>query len=298
MDELFNNLAATTRNKRINYLHNIGVNSLTDYDVLKDYNNIMLKYVLNSDNVGTQSTKIFHIIEFLKHTNDKQLLNIYIELMKPLKKEYTEKQNDTSTMVKSDRYIPLQKLQEDLVKQSPNDTNLKNYQDYLLMCLYILNPALRNDYHNLKIVKKAADIKKEYNYIVITPRVIYVYLNKFKNHKSIGSIRINLTEYTQKIIRNLFKIYRDKLDIQPPSLFNHISLTMVKPLSEDALLQHVISVSKKYFNQPLSINDYRHIWEIYYQNDINYKKLNLNEREALHKTLLHSMDAALRYNRV
>jgi hypothetical protein len=62
--------------------------------------------------------------------------------------------------------------------------------------------------------------------------------------------------------------------------------------------KRVKTVSEQYFMKPLSINDYRHIWEISIQNDEHYNKLNLNDREALHKQLLHSMNTALKYNRV
>ena len=310
MNNLFSKVADTTRKARINYLNKIGVNSTTDYDVLLDINNIINNYVLDSANVNTQATRIFHIIEFLKEVEQVPLLNEYSNLMKQIKQSSIIKQNDTSTTDKSDRYIPLKELQETLINSNPytninsillqkdfSRNMIKVYQDYLLMCLYVLNPALRNDFHNLKIITKASDLTKEDNFLVINARSVYIYLNEYKNSKSMGAVRIDLSNYTINIIRNLFKMYK-KLKIVPTTLFNHISKLVVEPMTEDAMKKRVKFVSNQYFNIPLSINDYRHIWEIAIQNSDEYKNLNLNDRETLHKQLLHSLNTALKYNRV
>jgi hypothetical protein len=310
MNNLFSKVADTTRKARINYLNKIGVNSTTDYDVLLDINNIINNYVLDSANVNTQATRIFHIIEFLKEVEQVPLLNEYSNLMKQIKQSSIIKQNDTSTTDKSDRYISLKELQETLINSNPytninsillqkdfSRNMIKVYQDYLLMCLYVLNPALRNDFHNLKIITKASDLTKEDNFLVINARSVYIYLNEYKNSKSMGAVRIDLSNYTINIIRNLFKMYK-KLKIVPTTLFNHISKLVVEPMTEDAMKKRVKFVSNQYFNIPLSINDYRHIWEIAIQNSDEYKNLNLNDRETLHKQLLHSLNTALKYNRV
>ncbi len=306
MNTLFQNIAATTRKSRISFLNKIGVSSVDDYSVLLDVNNIMEKFILDSPNVNTQATRIFHIIEFLKVVDNKPVLNIYTNLMKKIKEASIQKQNDTSTTDKSDRYIPLKELQIQLVNKNPypnfsianvSRNMIKAYQDYLLMCLYVLNPALRNDFHNLDIITKAANLKEEGNFLVVNPRALYIYLNEYKNSRSMGAVRINLTDYTVNIIRNLFKIYK-ALKIKPITLFNHISEKKVELMTEDAMKKRVKFVSEQYFMKPLSINDYRHIWEIAIQNDDSYKNLNLNDREALHRQLLHSMNTALKYNRV
>ncbi len=309
MDKLFSNVSETTKKARINFLKKIGVESIDDYSALIDVNNIMNNYILDSKNVNTQSTRMFHIIEFLKALDVKPLLAKYTNLMKDIKEASIKKQNDTSTSDKSDRYeTPLIDLQIQLINKDPypsyTSSNaslnaIKIYQDYLLMCLYVLNPALRNDFANLKIVNKASDLKKEGNYLVVTPRVIYIYLNEYKNSRSMGSVRIDIDGYTTKTIRNLFNMYKT-LKKNPSSLFNHINMndSSFEAISEDALKKRVKSVSNYYFNKPLSINDYRHIWEIAIQNDDGYKNLNLNDREDMHRKLLHSMNTALKYNRV
>jgi len=306
MSQLFQNIAGTTRKARINFLDKIGVKSTDDYSVLLDVDNIMNNYVLDSSNVNTQSTRIFHIIEFLKAVDNKPVLAAYNNIMKQIKEDSIKKQNDTSTTDRSDRYMPLDELQLKLVNKNPypnfsvanaSRNMIKAYQDYLLMCLYVLNPALRNDFHNLEIISKAAKLEDKGNFLVVNARALYIYLNEYKNSRSMGAVRINLTDYTIGVIRNLFKIYK-ALNITPTTLFNHVSEKKVEPMTEDAMKKRVKTVSEQYFMKPLSINDYRHIWEIAIQNDGHYNKLNLNDREALHKQLLHSMNTALKYNRV
>lgn len=306
MNQLFQNIAPTTRKARINFLDKIGVKSTDDYSVLLDVDNIMNDYVLDSANVNTQATRIFHIIEFLKAVDNKPVLAAYNNIMKQIKEDSIKKQNDTSTTDRSDRYMPLDELQVKLVNKNPypnfsvanaSRNMIKAYQDYLLMCLYVLNPALRNDFHNLEIITKAAKLEDKGNFLVVNARALYIYLNEYKNSRSMGSVRINLTDYTVSVIRNLFKIYK-ALKITPTTLFNHVSEKKIEPMTEDAMKKRVKTVSEQYFMKPLSINDYRHIWEIAIQNNDNYNKLNLNDREALHQQLLHSMNTALKYNRV
>ena len=306
MNTLFQNIAPTTRKSRINFLNKIGVNSVDDYSDLLNVNKIMNEYVLDSPNVNTQATRIFHIIEFLKVVDNKPVLVAYTNLMKQIKEDSIKKQNDTSTTDKSDRYMPLNELQVKLVNKNPypnfsvanaSRNMIKTYQDYLLMCLYVLNPALRNDFHNLELITKASKLEDKGNFLVVNARALYIFLNDYKNSRSMGSVRINLTDYTVAIIRNLFKLYK-ALKITPTTLFNHVSEKKIEPMTEDAMKKRVKAVSEQYFMKPLSINDYRHIWEIAIQNDDGYKNLNLNDREALHQQLLHSMNTALKYNRV
>ena len=307
MNSLFTTIAPTTRKARLNFLTKIGVKGLNDYDQLNDVHDTMNKFIFDSPNSNTQSTRIFHIIEFLKAVDDKPLLAQYSANMKAIKEASIKKQNDTSTHDREERYqIPLRDLQITLLNKNPYPNfNLQNasrnmikaYQDYILIAMYVLNPALRNDLHNLSIIGKAGDIKETGNYLVVNPRALYIYLNEFKNSRSMGSVRIELTDYTKQLVRNLFKIYR-KLKLPIKSLFNHISANKIEPMTEDATKKRIKYVSNQYFAKELSINDYRHIWEQSIQNDESYRHLNLNDREALHKQLLHSLNTALKYNRV
>lgn len=307
MDSLFNTIAPTTRKARINFLSKIGVNSISDYASLSNVDNIMNKFILDSENVNTQATRIFHIIEFLKAIHNDDLLKLYNDKMKTIKEASIKKQNDTSTRDRADRYeTPLENLQTILLSKNPYPNfniqgaslgMIRAYQDYILLVMYVLNPALRNDLHNLSIINKRADISETGNFLIVNPRALYIYLNEFKNHKSMGSIRVDLTDYTKQLIRNLFKIYK-QLKLKPISLFNHVSKIRIEPMTEDAIKKRVKFVSNQYFSKELSINDYRHLWEISIQKNDEYKNLNLNDREAIHKKLLHSMNTALKYNRV
>jgi len=306
MDNLFSNLSPLTKMNRINYLRKHGVLGLTDYEVLKDIDSIMA--IVNTSTVPTtRSTRISHFIEFIKLTGDKDLLDMYLEKRDAIMKSAIEHVNNTATKVKADRYeVPLSARQEQLMsknkfkvfdKTKASLSVIRDYQDYLLMCLYVMEPPIRNDYGGLIVVKKTADIKPTGNYLVITAKVIYLYLNEFKNKKSFGSTRVNFTKQTQAIIRNLTHLYKElKLDM--PSLFNHVSSVKVEPMSEASMRERVKHVSNQYFGKPLSINDYRHLHEIAIQSDPDYAKLSLAEREKQHAKLLHHTPVAMTYNRV
>lgn len=307
MDSLFGNVAPTTRSARLRFLAKAGVVWPDNYESLRDVSSTMKNMVLSSQNPNTQATRIFHIIEFIKEVGDQPLLAEYTKLMDSIKKASIRKQNDTSTTDRAERYqIPLKDLQVMLVNKHPvpkfveRDSSIsmiKAYQDYLLMAMYVLNPALRNDLHSLIIVHKAADVSTEGNYLVVAPRSIYLVLNEYKNSRAMGQVRIDLIDYVKTLIRNLFRLYKH-LKLTPRSLFNHVSKAKVEPMSEDATKTRIKTVSKQYFGIPLSINDYRHLWEQSIQNSDEYKNMDLNDREAMHKKLLHSLNTALRYNRV
>jgi hypothetical protein len=317
MDGLFNNVSASTKKARIRYLYKIGVKDIHDYPKLYDVTDIVSKYVFDSENVNTQNTRIFHIIEYLKSINKPVLLIKYEQIMRIIKSNSIKKQNDTKHTDKSrERYIELKELQSKLIKLNPlpifNMSHIKRdtinkfhltklYQDYLLLCFYILNPPLRNDLAELKLVRKKADIvDKKTNYIVISTRRIYIYLNEFKNSKSMGPTEINISAYVVQIIRNLIKLFKYTYpDESIDTLFHKVGeKKKFEARTEDNLRKRIQTISKKYFEIPLSINDYRHIWEIDIQSAADYNNMTLNEREDLHKQLLHNLNTALRYNRV
>ena len=308
LKSLWPTIAETTSKARASYLIKLGLKQDSaghiDYSVLRDVDSTMSK-VKDSENVNTRATRIFHIIEFLKKTDDSSLLDVYTELMKSIKESSNQAQmnNTLANDPRADRYVQLSELQDILISKEAmtlaNSNGIKSFQDYLLMCLYVLNPALRNDFHSLKIVSKAADLTAGHNYLVINPRACYVYLNEYKNAKSNGAVRVNLSAYTVSIIRKLMALHKAS-GYKPQVLFNHVSTKKreISPMTEDALKKRVKFVSEVYFSIPLSINDYRHIWEIYIQSSDEYRNLSIADKEALHAKLLHRLNTAIKYNRV
>jgi hypothetical protein len=312
MENLFLNNSFNTRKERIRFLIKIGITDLNNYDVLNDINNIFNTYILNSNSNGTQKTRIFHIIEFLKLTNNNDLLEKYRKKAEPIiNNAINDEKSNTTT--KQDRYIKLQDIQKKLLEQIPDIITVKKFeklkyneqinyvnklQDYILLSLYIFTPAIRNNYWTLNIIKykKDIDTSTNLNYMILNQTHVYIYLQNYKNVSALKSIKIDIDKETQKLIKLYMKLLEILLNEKPKHFLYHISLKKIEPAKENATKTKIIDLSKKYFNIPFSINDYRHMWEIYIQNSEEYKKMTYKQKEKLHNKLLHSIDTALKYN--
>ncbi len=313
MNNLFNNISINTKQERLRFLKKIGVNDLNDYEVLYDIDNIFNNFILTSNSKGTQKTRIFHIIEFLKLTSNNDLLELYKEKAQPIIKQAIDKEKSNITN-KEHKYIKLEELQNKLLSSKPDIITIKQFeklkyneqiqfanklQDYILLSLYVFTPAIRNNYWTLNIIKKQSDYKDKndnLNYMIINNVTVYLYLQSYKNYNSLGAMKIEIHKSTQKLIRLFYKIMNILLQSEPNNFLYHISLNKIEPLKENATKSKIIELSNKYFNSPLSINDYRHIWEIQIQTSDEYKNMSYKEKEKIHNKLLHSIDTALKYN--
>lgn len=314
MEQLFANVSSITRKCRIGYLKSIGVVSPTNYDVLKDIQAIKSK-IESSNNPKTRATRVFHITTFLELVGDTKLLQPYTKLMSRYKNESINAQLDNTIAndKKADRYTDIEDLQKMLLiskpklVQTPTLKDIKTFQKYLLLSFYVLQPPIRNDLANLTIVSAKKHMKDRINYLVITPRVIYVYLYKFKNSSSFkDGVRVDLDDEIKDSIRYVMKLYK-QLKLTPLTLINSFVLqsktqaireSEISPASENAIQKMITRYSKELFPTQMSINDFRHAWEIKLQNSEEYKHMSLAQREQEHKKLLHSTTAALTYNRV
>jgi hypothetical protein len=314
METLFNNIANSTKKERLRFLSKIGIISPTSYESLYNVNDIIKNDIKATENISTQKTKVFHIIEFLKAIDNKELLEEYIKKTKDIIQSAFEKAKSNKTD-KDDRYVNLKDLQEKFISLEPEKLSttaflklsdnakvsyINKLQSHTLLSLYIINPPLRNNFYNLKIVYKKSDAKEDgsTNYLIITTRVVYIFLQSFKNVKSIGSTSVELNNYCTNFIRLNVKLLQYMFNKKPETLFYHISRKKIEPLGESAVKNKIISTSETYFNIPLSINDYRHIWEIDIQNNSKYKNLTFLEKEKLHNKLLHSVSTGMQYNSI
>ena len=312
MDNLFLDKSDNTRKERIRFLTKIGVIDLNNYDVLNNIKNIFDTYILESKSHGTQKTRLFHIIEFLKLTNNDNLLEQYKKNSQSiiLQAKDNEKSNTTS---KQDTYMKLEDLQKKLLTYQPNIITVKKFerlkyneqisyinklQDYILISLYTFTPAIRNNYWTLNVInyKKDIDQNSNLNYMIWNQAHVYLYLQNYKNSKSLGSIRIDIDKITQKYIKLYLKLLESLLNEKPKYFLYHISLKKIEPSKENATKFKITDLSEKYFNKSYTINDFRHMWEVYIQNSEDYKSMTYKQKEKIHNKLLHSIDTALKYN--
>ena len=289
---MFSTLSTATRNARIKFLNKLGVYNESDTDKLANVDHIMKTFVLDSKVPTTRKTRMFHIIEFLKLAKAQDLKERYEALLNDIIQSANTYASDTSTQARAQRYTyTMDSLREMMMKHYPNPSitkkskkelisAIKQVQDWLIVAMYVFQPPLRNDFANLILINKKADIKEQGNYLVKNPRALYIYLNEFKNAKSMGSQKIELADIIKDRIRLLFRAYT-KLKIQPKSLFNRIDAQedSAEPLTERAVKGVIQRVSKRIFDPeskghgPQSINDFRHIAEIEIQHEPGYAVL-------------------------
>ena len=311
-----------TMRDRIGYFNKRKIGENNYLEVLDKDRDELLK---ESDKVESNRSHCFHIIAFLKHVKlmDK-LDDKTLEKVDELEKYYKAKGDELfkeaqklRLLNKGNKYMKLEDLQDILKKKEPTMEipikvdkllpkkeydeykNLyKYYENYCILCMYVFQPAIRNDFYQMKIVYNKKDINTTDNFILISPRSIYLYLNKFKTKDNFGSVRLELNQFTVKQIRNMLKL-RKALGYTTESLFNHVTAKAITPIqTPTAFINRLGNNSYKFFGKKYTINIYRSIWETSIQHDPNYQNLSLEERENIHKQLLHHTSVALSYNRV
>jgi hypothetical protein len=311
LNNMFNDISTTSKKARVSFLNKVDLNNLNNVDkTLNDYVN-------TSDNIGTQYNRIKHIFKYLEESkSSNELYNKYKKIGDDLSNQIHIKRdsNNLENDKKSERYIELSDLKIKLLSHYPtvslkelkknnrvNEfiTSINKLQDFLLISLYVNNAPLRNDYADINIVsskKVTTDTKK--NYMVLNNKSVYIILNVYKNSERINNqYKIEISKYNIKLIRLLKSLYKI-IDYPFQFLFNHISRNKIEKSTDTSLVKRIPILSTRYFGKPLSINDYRHIYEMELQHSERYKNMNIIEREHEHQLLLHSTSEAMRYNRV
>ena len=311
LNNMFNNISTTSKKARVSFLNKVDLNNLDNVD------KILLDHINTSNNIGTKYNRIKHIFKYIEESNPSNpLYNKYKQMGDELSNQIHIKRdtNNLENDQKSERYIELSDLKIKLLslypkfslKELKKNNNMNEFihtinklQDYLLISLYVNNAPLRNDYADINIVsskKAATDTKK--NYMILNNRSVYIKLNVYKNSERINKqYTIEISKYNIRLIRLLKALYK-YIDYPFEFLFNHISRNKIEKSTNTSLVKRIPILSVSYFGKPLSINDYRHIYEMELQHSERYKNMNIIEREQEHQLLLHSTSEAMRYNRV
>lgn len=302
---------------------------------------IVMRHVRNSTNLGTQRTRLMHIIKTIDadptKTVPKAVKDYYgrlaAKLKDPVKKiENTNIMNETQ----KERFLSLSGLKSRLeskiyalfndyelpVAQNISDMTIdkfsiannrdkniytfaKRLQEICFVGCYILQPALRNNYVGLTLTRRAIGLKKDQNYMIVNVNPkdrsmfkIRLVLNHFKNVKHMGQQTIhldpNLSTLLSIWINLLEKLYPEK--VSSPFLWSiNAKGKMVLSDSEASAARQLPRIGEKLFGKPLSVNDYRHIHEIYIQNADGYNRMSVQEQTDLHAQLLHSHGTAKKY---
>lgn len=189
-------------------------------ECLTDYDKVM-KYINSLEKMTTKKNKLTAVVVALDSCEaDEKIINKYKDALKKTNDDYNlflNKQIKTETQKKNwIEYSELVRIANDLlnlVKAFKNKDNITKMEyDVLQKCVLIqthIEFPLRNDLAEVKIIKnddynKLKDKQTE-NYLVVQdkPSKMTFYFNHFKNHKSLGSLKMPVP----KKLVNLYKIY-------------------------------------------------------------------------------------------
>lgn len=313
LTNLFPTKSPITNRNRISFLTNreIEVSSTNRLGRLQD-----VKYIislLNSKSVGSFKTYLFHILEYLKAIGNTELYDEYNQYKDPIvKKAFAQSDDNKHNSYSLNMYIPYEEVNKkfnESFKSLINEINNLNIDEltpailnevvnYMLLSLYINQPPIRNDFAKCKIISNKKSITDKGNYFLITSKTMYFYLNEYKNKKILGSVRINISKVNQQYLRYYLALIKKIYKHLPEYIFNNYKQTDIVPLTEEPIIKRLMKLSNHLFGKPLSVNAYRHIYEIYLQNDPNYNKLTIAQKNNLHKQSLHSTITAQAYNRI
>jgi hypothetical protein len=287
----------------------------------------VINYIKRSDNIDTQWNSLWHVIMAIRLdesiiTDDaKKKYNEFVAVLqtnrdlKRLNNVKSEKQEQTLEVDLKTRQQQLKEKFDNLFEKFnlsysiPTDAKLKKidiftfakkFQDLLILACYLFQPALRNNWYNLIIVRKLTSLDKKNNYLYIRGNKMQLIMNVYKNDKSLGQQVITVRDELKNLILIWIAILKFLLKEMPNNvLYYNIlknSISYVNNPNGENLRRQIPRISEKLFGVPLSINDFRHLWEIDIQSDSNYSKLTLAERKKLHAELLHGTDIAQQYN--
>ena len=295
----------------------------------------VLKIIRDSDNINTQKTRIFHVMAILRLPQgkvvDKKSKDLYTKIAAELKLQGNAAYADNvMSDVQKQRYMSLDGLNRALeravidlfnkygikrtaqisadefntwnIESTRNDniyTFARDLQSLAVLACYIWQPALRNDYASLEITAKAIGLKRDHNWIQMRKNgSITIVMNVYKNAKSMGKQTITVGEKLTWMLNYWHDLLRKLLPGKPKQLFyytinaNHT----IKRIEDSRTLgRQIPRMGEKFIGRALSVNDYRHIWELHIQSSEDYKRATVNQRTKMHEQLLHGHMMGVQY---
>lgn len=319
--------ANSTFAKRKQFLSRIA-NGHTDFSFINDIKR--MKKILNEyENINSRWNYLMHLNEAIK--SDPSIINdatrkFMNDTISDLKIKRNEKlMNNVKTEKQVERLsIPITDLQSQLntkfnvlfEKYNIATTNdkISQYtvkrlgdnifvfaralQDLMYLSAYIDQPALRGNWATMRFSPSKSKIDKDHNWLVLNARITKLYMRDFKNVNKLGKVEIDLYPTFIKRMKLWISVLRTIMKSTPPYVL-HYSITktsIVHVGSEKALTKNIPRIGLRILDKTITIDDYRHLWEMYIQNDASYAKMTAKERENIHKQLLHSTAIGQLYN--
>lgn len=302
-----------------------------DLSFLNDTNKVT-NWLNKYDKVTTRTSNLFIILAAIKANPDdvsQEAKDYYDQLLSKLVvlKQASRQNNVKSNKQVASLEVPLIKRQEqiqNIIKQFSDKYEIevtgkltktmykhiqnkqefiKQLQEIIICACYLLQPSLRNDWAGLKLTNHIKGLPTNQNFLYSRAGRMVIILNLYKNASLMGQQQIEI-KHTQlkKLLSfwiSLIKMYSSELDfdaIEYPFYYFISKAKFYRNVNEDTMRRAIPVLTKKVLGQTLSINDFRHLWEIAIQQDPAYATMTLAQKTELHRQLLHSAGTALEYN--
>lgn len=262
-------LKESTRQLYNRVLNKLDIQSL---DELNDSEDILHRIdSLSSNSYKIMALKaIYHIAE-----SDKQYKPYYSTLLLLQKKEVVKKTK-----------LPMT-LPELLAIEVKEKNPLKQLVNAMVVWINTHYP-LRLDYYNIKI--NPDEITDKTNYATFKNGILTLYLNDFKNVKSMGP---QVIKYDSDVIRSYISTLSNYFSGMPIYLLYRWTRSGLKPFSSRiAYGSHLSDLLKKYTGHSMTINDIRKIHESALIQGSDYASMAPAEKNKQHRKLLHSTKTA------
>lgn len=257
---------------------------VTKYDAL--VSNLKEARIAKADNNIKSEKQIKSLDNTLKHWQD-----ILRDSFNKLLAEYNIQTNKASISPRTKKA-----LKEDKAKLF---TFAKKLQDRIIMACYLIQPAIRSNFSTMLYSSNINKTNNSDNWMVLSKANNCMLLNHFKNSNKFHSQRIELTIEFQFYM----KIWIDTLKLiqKSPKFVLHYSIEKlnhkISAINNDNSFTNLVpQVAERILNKRLTINDFRHLWEIAIQRSEEYAIMTISEKNAMHEQLLHSRNTAEYYN--
>jgi hypothetical protein len=321
------NLAASTIKNRVGVLHKLSLNfpNANDFSFLNDtkavskwlkqfkvptqvsYVFIIQGAIKTDPNIITDEAKRYYYDLQSRLIPQKEVIRAHpvksakqeVTLARPLTEVQDMYDHILDGWLKSHQIKKYKFIKSQWKRISDKTEFIKQLQELVMLGCYILQPALRNDWVTLNLAKSVTATNRTNNWLVIRGDRMILILNDFKNIAQMGPQEI---EVQSQRLKNLIKLWLTALEYtlgtKPTKLLYYSrQLKELKLLDDPASMSRVLPiVSKRWFNVPYTINDFRHLWEIYIQTNPEYANMSAAQKVELHRQLLHGPRVAVEYN--
>ncbi len=230
------------------------------------------------NNMSSTSYKIL-ALKAIYHITTEEQYKPYFKLLQQLqnkKKIDNDNDNDDKLPMTLEELLNIEVIEKDPLRRLVNAFFIWINTHY----------PLRLDYYNLKI----NPIKEEKNYLTYHNGILTLYLNDFKNVKTMGS---QVITYDSQDIRNYIKSLETYFGHLPEYLLYRWSRKGLLPFkSRIAFGRHLSDIIYKYTRKKVTINTIRKIHESNLIQSESYNKLTNSQKNEKHRALLHSTSTA------